>query len=171
MSQHNTKNGSLTNKLQGIVNDSFGQTYKNSSGLDTLGVSSINSKGRHEEKIYVEENRDMDGMRYWKADGKGAISVSVEEETRSEPEDDTTVEPSGASTLKDRQLNDQILGIQLQNMQLYAKSANRDQILLKCKKAIETLTNEIERQKAMNSELQDQVQSYDHMVAQLQEQI
>lgn len=45
----------------------------------------------------------------------------------------------------------------------------RDEILLKCKQAIENLHKEVEQQKDMNSELQVQIEQYEQLVTQLQD--
>ena len=53
---------------------------------------------------------------------------------------------------------------------VYVPTTNkRDEILFKCKQAIENLHHEVLNQKQMNSELQTQVQQYDLAITQLQD--
>ena len=51
----------------------------------------------------------------------------------------------------------------------YLPANSRDEVLVKCKKAIENLHFEVDKQKQTNLELLSQVQQYDQLVTQLQD--
>lgn len=81
-------------------------------------------------------------------------SIHEDDETRSEVNAIT----SGGSYIKDIVFEDKLNQIQNGTLQLQNDSLARDNVLVRCKKAIETLTAEIENQKRMNKDLQGQTE-------------